>query len=449
MRFAPVLFVLCVVPAIVALGTGDDATGWTLAPAALVAGGLAVLSFRLPPPDDATETEDAVAVALAFPLGVLLSFWPYLTHDLRLLDALFEAMSGITATGLTRYSDIEGQPFGIHFLRAWQEWVGGYAIVTLTVALLSRGAGGAKKMAQSDVAEDEGKDGEESPDLAVRSRWVTLVYAGLTALCVLIVWATGQTFGFSVLHGLTAVSTGGFSAQNDSLGSVPMLAVWVLMGFSVLGAVSLSDYVRPFSGGEGLRKLAGTLAALIVLSAIVGGVVLLAEGPETTAYDAFQVAASAQTTTGFSVPTVPEMTDASKLAMVFSMFVGGDVGSTAGGVKLMRFAALAVMAYALLSRRSEATPKKREQASDALKLVAWWASITLLGWLALVLLGHGAVDALFEWSSALNNVGLTSGVSSAVDAPVLTRVLLILAMWFGRVEILAAVLVFRLALRRG
>ena len=63
--------------------------------------------------------------------------------------------------------------------------------------------------------------------------------------------------------------------------------------------------------------------------------------------------------------------------------------------------------------------------------------------------GHAPVDALFEWTSALNNVGLSAGVSSGEGVPAATRVLMILAMWLGRVEILAALLVFKAVLRRG
>ena len=432
----------------VGFATGDEATGFILAPwTALMAAGC-FATWRYSPPEDASEAEDAVAVALAFPIAALVSGTPYLAHDLGLLDSAFESMSGVTSTGLSRYSDIEAQPFGIHFLRAWQEWIGGYVIVTLTVALLSKKARGAAKMAESDVAEDEGKDGEEQPNMTVRSRWVTLVYAVLTVICVLAVWMSGETFGFSVLHGLTAISTGGFAAENDSLASVAPVTVVVLSGFSVLGAIALSDYVRPFSDGEGLRKLLGMIAALLALTAVFAGLVLWAEGGEIDVFGAFQVANSAQTSTGFSVPATSELTSGSKLALTLSMFIGGDVGSTAGGIKLARFLALFILAYALIRRSVEVTPKKREAARDAIKLIAWWAGITLAGWLALVLVGHAPVDALFEWSSALNNVGLSSGVSSEESVPAATRLLIIIAMWFGRVEILAALLVFRMALRR-
>ena len=451
-RFAPVLLALTAVPAIVAFAGGDGATGWRLAPGILLSGAGAWLTARLPPPDDAREAEDAAAVALAFVLGALVSSWPYLAHGLSPLDGLFEGVSGITSTGLSRYADIGAQPFGLKFSRAWQEWIGGYALVTLTVGLLARaggdgGGGGAEEMAQSDVADDGGGDGEDQPDMAKRSRRVTVVYVLLTLACVGAVWAGGQSVGFAVLHGLTAVSTGGFAGQSGSLTGIAPATVIVLMGFSVLGAAALSDYARPLFERCGFAKLAATLGAVLALSALCGGFVLWAEGGGVGAYQALQVATSAQTTTGYYAASVPDMTDASKLALTASMLVGGDVGSTAGGLKLARLAALGVVAWTLL-RAGAPGEQKREEAGDAIKLAAWWAALTALGWPALIAAGHPPVDALFEWVSALNNVGLSSGVSGGEDVPVLTRWVLIAGMWLGRVEILAATLALRAAAGR-
>jgi trk system potassium uptake protein TrkH len=448
-RFAPALLVLTAVPMAVGFATGDGETGLSLLPGTLAAALLCFLTRRLPPPKDASEKEDALAVALAFPLGLLLSSAPYLLHGLSLLDAVFEGMSGVTATGLTRYGDIEAQPFGIHFLRAWQEWVGGYAIVTLTVALLPKGAKGAQEMAESDVADDRGKGGSKEPDLRARSALVTLVYVLFTIACVLLVWASGQSFGFSILHGLTSVSTGGFSAQNDSLASMPAAAVTILMLFSLLGAVALSEYVRPFTERAGLKKLGLTIGTLLLLSVLAAGAVAWIEGPDGPAFaDVLQVAASAQTTTGFSALKVPELEAGSQAVLIASMFVGGDLGSTAGGIKLVRFVALGFALYALFRPQADLPGLPGDGAKGAWRLIRWWFGLTLAGWLLLLVAGHPPLASLFEFASALNNVGLSAGVSGG-ETPVLTRIVLILAMWLGRVEILAAVLLIRPILPRG
>jgi trk system potassium uptake protein TrkH len=49
---------------------------------------------------------------------------------------------------------------------------------------------------------------------------------------------------------------------------------------------------------------------------------------------------SAQTTTGFSSLPLTELDPGSRLALIVSMFIGGEVGSTAGGLKVLRFTVL-------------------------------------------------------------------------------------------------------------
>nr|WP_281373786.1 potassium transporter TrkG [Parvularcula dongshanensis] len=387
-----------------------------------------------------------MAVALAFPLALLVSSAPYLWCGLSLLDTVFEGMSGITGTGLTRYTDIDAQPFALHFLRAWQQWVGGYAIVTLTVALLPRRATAAQQMAESDIADDAGKDGDEKPNLAERAKQVTLVYGLLTVACILLTWATGFPFHQALLHGLTAVSTAGFSSLNNSLTDVPHVTTACLMAFALLGAVALSDYVRPAIERAGLRKLGAVVFVLVSLSAVFGLGVFSIErsGPAPVAlFDALQVASSAQSTTGFSSLAVPDLSASSKALLIVSMYIGGDLGSTAGGIKLMRFAALAFALYAVFRPRADLPDTPGDGAKGALRLIVAWAGFTVIGWLCLILAGHAPIDALFEWASALNNTGLTAGPSSEGTPPVLTRVALILAMWLGRVEILAALLLLK------
>ena len=446
LRFFPIIAVATIVPMLVGMADGNGPLWHVLAPFAALALILSVVTLRTDVPPDATEAEDAMAVALAFPLALLFSFAPYLTHGLGPLDAVFEGMSGITGTGLTRFTDIESQPFSLTFLRAWQQWIGGYAIVTATVAILPRAARGAQQMAQSDIADDAGKDGEAQPDLRRRAVQVTGVYVALTVLCILLTRITGVSWAFSLLHGLAAVSTAGFSSLNDSLAEVPYVTTTVLMGFALLGAVALSDYVRPITEGAGLRKLIVVIAVLAGLGLLFGlGVfgIERAAGADIALFDALQTSFSAQTTTGFSTATVSEMQPGSRLLLTLSMWIGGDLGSTAGGLKIMRFAAIGLALYALLRPKADLPEPPGDGAEGARRLALAWGGLTLLGWPLLMLAGHAPIDALFEWSSALNNTGLSAGPSSGEDVPVLTRLVLILGMWLGRVEILAALLILK------
>jgi len=445
LRFMPVLTLLTLPPAMVGAVDADWSLVWPLLPFGVLTALLSLPGLRRKPAETATTAENAVAVALVFPLALLVSSGPHLTHGLSLLDAAFEGMSGVTATGLTRYGNIETQSFALKFLRAWQQWIGGYVIVTLTVALLPRGARKAQEMAESDVADDAGDEGQDQPDLRIRARQVSYVYIALTLICIGLTSAAGVSVENALLHGLTSVSTAGFSPLNDSLESLPQLGTVCLMGFALLGAIALSDYLRPLLSGEGLRKLLAVAGALLALSAAAGGLMywmqVRASAP-VTLFDAMQVAMSAQTTTGFSTLSVPELEASSKAVLAVIMYIGGDVGSTAGGIKLARFVTLALFVYALLGHRMSRQTPPGGDAGTVLRLIGFWIGLSVIGCAGLIAVGHAPLDAIFEWSSSLNNVGLTSGLSSG-DMPVATRLILTFCMWMGRVEILAVLLLFR------
>ena len=55
---------------------------------------------------------------------------------------------------------------------------------------------------------------------------------------------------------------------------------------------------------------------------------------------------------------------------------------------------------------------------------------------------------IFEAVSALGCVGLRSGITSA-DLDTIPKMLLCLLMWAGRIEILPALMLFRILVRRG
>jgi len=133
--------------------------------------------------------------------------------------------------------------------------------------------------------------------------------------------------------------------------------------------------------------------------------------------------------------------------MIFSMSVGGSIGSTAGGVKLLRLLLL-LRLLQLLIRRSALPPHavaevrfggravSAEEISRALLVILLFVAAAGLSWLPFVALGHAPLEALFEVVSALGTVGLSSGVTSAALDPALKAVL-IADMLLGRLEFVA------------
>ncbi len=58
------------------------------------------------------------------------------TPNLSVTDAFFEAFSGLTTTGATILTKIDGLPHAVLFYRQQLQWLGGMGIIVLAVAVL-------------------------------------------------------------------------------------------------------------------------------------------------------------------------------------------------------------------------------------------------------------------------------------------------------------------------
>lgn len=409
---------------------------------------------RLPAPARIQNNEALTVTALAFVFSALFMSWPLMSEGMPFMDALFEAVSGVTTTGLSTLGSVEHRSATFLFSRAWMQWYGGLGIVVLSVALLLGHHAVARRLA------DPVASGEELMVTArTHARHSLIVYLLLTLLGVAIVWSlTGDGFN-AVLHVLSAVSTGGFSSFDNSLPGFESAIVTVaLIAVSFLGAVSLPLYWRIFhtGWGGGSRTMFADieLRALLVGCLLVGGLLSWLgwlHGNETPWYHGMMMSFSAQTTVGFSTLSVEGMDPASKLVMIFSMLVGGSVGSTAGGVKLLRL--LILLRLLQLTIRSSAMPPhavaepylagqklETDEMLRVLQLILLFIGIMVLSWLPFVALGYDPLDALFEVASACGTVGLSTGIARP-DLETGLKGILCFDMFAGRLEIIALLVV--------
>jgi trk system potassium uptake protein TrkA len=91
---------------------------------------------RLKAPADLQQNEALVLSALIFILIPLLVIFPFQQAGLSFSNAFFEGVSGITTTGLSTLTDVEGLPRTVLFFRAWLQWIGGLGIVVVSIAIL-------------------------------------------------------------------------------------------------------------------------------------------------------------------------------------------------------------------------------------------------------------------------------------------------------------------------
>lgn len=441
------LGVLSVVPALVSLSVTDAALDERLvavAAAELVIGA-ALMRWR---PTEEIQWNEALAVTgLAFLFAPLAMIWPLAAAEISVIDAWFEAVSGVTTTGLTTLRGMDERPADFLFLRAWMQWYGGLGIAVLTIALIMRHHASGRRLLET--------TGERLTHAGARdhARRVFTVYLALTALAVCAAWASGLTAFDAVSHGLAAVATGGFAASDDNIAPLPPLSVAVLSGVSLLAAISLPFYARLRRRGPAALLREPEVRALLVATLVTALLIaILSVGLHGRSWlqavaDGAVLGISAQTDTGFSTRDVAELSPATQLVLMVSMTIGGCTGSTAGGIKLIRLLILirliqlalrrtAIAERAVLDARVGGARIEPPMISGALQLLGLWAVVVILSWLVFLIHGEAPFQSLFEVVSATANAGLSVGLAAPELDPLL-KLVLTADMLFGRVEILA------------
>lgn len=377
------------------------------------------------------------------------------------IDSYFDAMSGITTTGLAVIQDLDHLSDSVNLWRHTIQFLGGQGIVLAALTFFS--ASGALSLYQA-----EGRDERIFPSVASTARFIWLVSLvhlvfGVTLLTLDGIFGQGFTVDRSVFHALTvfmaAFDTGGFSPQSSSItyyhSSVYELTIAVLM---VAGAMSFGLHHAIWHRRRNLiRNL--EVRTILITMCVTLGVTLVGLSDTYTGVGAlvrrgFFHVVSAHTGTGFATVSSSELGRWGGLAfagIATAMALGGMSSSTAGGVKSLRIGltvrSLADTVKAALLPEHTVVPTGYVQYGPQRldpKLARSVMSVSLL-YVALYLLGAGVgiaygydlQDALFESVSASAAVGLSVGVTSPA-MPVLMKIVMIFQMWIGRLEFIAA-----------
>ena len=443
-----VLAALTLVPLVVAVAFGETATSLRYG---LLIGGLVIVGTglgRLRIPAMVQANEAMVVVALIFLSTPLVMSYPMMAAGMGFLDAFFEAISGVTTTGLSTKETLLDAPASFLFARSWMQWYGGLGILVFSLALVLHPGLAAKGLTATEAESDDLVGGTRA-----HARQILKVYALLTVLGIVGCWAVGVGLLDALHYTFAAVSTGGFAPNDSSLASFGWPAqAWISL-LCLAAAMPLTFYPRMFQENrrgalERLQVLA-LLLALLVVSLAVGATMRWSGGltwPQVL-HHAPLFAFSAQTTAGFSSMSCAELDAGSKLVLILSMLVGGGVGSTAGGIKVLRlFIAISVLRvvvlrtclpkHTVLEPRLAGRQVQDAQIHTALLLILLFVTVVALSWLPFVAMGYDPLDSLFEVVSATGTVGLSAGLSSPTLPAVLKGVLCV-DMLMGRLEIIA------------
>ncbi len=261
---------------------------------------------------------------------------------LNFTDAVFETMSGFTTAGASILTDIEVLPKGILFWRSFTHWLGGMGIVVLYIALLSQMGVSAMQIFK---AEAPGPVAEKvTPRIKDTAKILWFSYIILSCASIILLWLAGMNLFDSFIHTFGAIATGGFSNQNSSVAEYSALLQGIIIVFMFLGGTNFALYyqaykrksLKVFWQNEEFRLY---VAIILIASLLITGSLLLLTGTGVfdSIIDSFFQVISIITTTGFASVDYEQWPLFPKAIMFLLLFVGGSLGSTAGGIKIGRF----------------------------------------------------------------------------------------------------------------
>lgn len=276
----------------------------------------------------------AVAGALPLMLELKMSF----------ADAFFESMSALTTTGATVIDGLDRLPQSLNIWRHAMQWYGGMGLIVLAVAILPMlGLGGMQMF----KAEMPGlvKETKLTPRITQTAKYLWLIYTALTLLCMVLLRLAGMNWYEAVCHGFSAMSLGGFSTRDASIGGFDSLAIEaVLIVFMLIGALNFATHfsalrarsMRPYQFDPEARWVWGVLgAAVLVLSAVLWGLGVYPDywrGLREVAFNTVSIG----TATGFASADYALWPLWSGLSLLFLGAVVSSSGSVGGGIKMVR-----------------------------------------------------------------------------------------------------------------
>ena len=342
--------------------------------------------------------------------------------DLSIAQAVFEAVSGFTTTGATVITNLDNLPESILYYRQQLQWLGGLGVIVLAVAVLPMlGIGGM----QLYRAETPGpmRDEKLTPRLGNTAKALLYIYIVLTVACTFAYWVAGMSLFDAIGHSYSTVATGGFSTHDASLGyyNSPVIEI-IAMIFIILGSLNFTVHFvawHKLDIRHYWQDIQGRVFIYIVLALIaITVVVLMWKGVYTHFWTALRYASfeviSIISSTGYAIDDFSSWPLFLPVLILGSGFIGGCVGSTAGGFRVVRFILLYKQAAREIMRLIHpnaviAVKIGQQKVSDSVAQAVWGFSFLYMAsyvFLSLLFLATG-VDYITAFSGVAATLNMT------------------------------------------
>jgi len=398
-----------------------------------------------PPPKDLRNIEAVCVLSFLFLLITVATVPAFIILGMPLIDALFEATSGTTSTGLSVASNAAEWPLTGHVLRGWIQWLGGFAIALAGVATIIGPGATAKKMGDFNFEQQD-----ILTSARMQARNLLKVYCLITAISFAVLFFVLPTWWEALVITFSAVSTGGFSPRADSLASYTSLAQILVILVCLSTTVSMLFYVVLYRNGlqkatkaTNIKTIVGVATVGVVICCLL---VLLSKDPSGQAVLNNSLNfLSGFSTAGFSVSPL-NAGAATTILIIAAMIIGGASGSTAGGIKIDRaivlfqivrvsFNRMRAPSHALFKIKENGKWLSSARITSLIAVLSCYIATLLICWIIFLVFEQPAFDSFFVIVSALSTVGLSTGIIGP-ETPSVLKFVLICAMLLGRLEFL-------------
>lgn len=400
---------------------------------------------------------DAIAIVLLtwgflFVLGAV----PFVYFGINPIDALFESVSGITATGATILSDFNIYPKTMFFWRSFSQWIGGLGILVLFTAILPQFSIAGRQMFFTEVTGS--KENKLTPRIRQTAAALWGVYFILTLVEIIVLSYFNMPLFDAVCTAFSTISGGGFSPQATSIISYGSYKIiWTVAVFMFFAGFNFALQYKVFFKGK-IKDLVKdeefrTYILIVVLFTIFTAITLTSHNIYdfvTALRNAFFQVLSIITTTGFASVDYNEWNLRAKLFLFLLMFTGASIGSATGGIKLLRL----VLIFKYMKRqiakihhpngvypiKINKTIVDEDVVKQMISFVFFYYGIFVITAVAIVFIEQDSITGVSAAIATLGNIGPAFGniigpMGSYSDLHVASKLIAIFNMFVGRLEL--------------
>jgi trk system potassium uptake protein TrkH len=379
-----------------------------------------------------------------------------LSPFLSFYNSFFESLSGYTSTGLTMTIAESKLPQSLQWWRTFTQWIGGIGIIVF-ISAFHPGLLAVSSHYQ------KGSEEESMPTVSLNWRKIWWIYIILTLIGILALWLQRLPLWEAINHGMTGISTGGFTINDRSLVSYSVPHKLTVIAIMIIGSLNFNLYHYLFTRGDWRRFITNQQHIMFFALLVLGSLVLYYEnviwfGYDTSWVDTFFQLVSGLGTCGFQTVELNSWSSTSLIFLGLLMLIGGPTASTTGGIKIFRFMLfLKGNIYNSMFWIYHQEPKfrfrfkgKSHSHDEALKLyrttgtfIFFW--VTFYSLMTYVLI-HNVPDTFslgeiaFESASAMGSVGLSVGITGH-ELNWIAKTDLMLSMLVGRMELIPLIII--------